>query len=95
MTQMNTDLIKNGTYWACVTCFSNVIENVNAIFAYIKTIEKTSTVGCSRKINDFAEITDSQRTLRNDIVKTVNHKCDAEMGSQELQTRSVPYEMTL
>ncbi len=45
--------------------------------------------------NDFARITNSQRTLRNDIVKTANRRCSAEMGLQELQTRSVPYEMAL
>ncbi len=45
--------------------------------------------------NEFAKITNSQRTLQNDIVKSENRRCDAEMGSQELQTRSVPYEMTL
>ncbi len=45
--------------------------------------------------NDFAIITDSQRRLRNGFVKTANRRCTAEMGSQELQTRSVPYEMTL
>ena len=45
--------------------------------------------------NGFARITKAQRTLRNDIVKSENRKCSAEMTSQRLQTRSVPYEMTL
>ena len=45
--------------------------------------------------NEFAIITDTQRSLRNDIVKSENRKCSAEMSLQELQTRSVPYEMTL
>jgi hypothetical protein len=45
--------------------------------------------------NEFARITNSQRTLRNDIVKSENRRCSAEMGLQELQTRSVHYKMTL